>query len=275
MALQDEIARIKQAKADIKTSIETKGGTVGDGTIDTYASAIDNLPSGEDINEYFETTIDTTNYSYFFTRHVIKKFPPITITITNIQDAFNGYEFSVVPELDTSNVTYMSQLFCEAKRITTIPHFNTSKVTNMYKMFNQCVELKTIPPIDTGKVTDMWRMFYQCYKLESVPELDGSSLTNVEGMFDYVNTYFTDFGGIKDLGKSYSTTQAENYASYTFRLSFCKNLTHDSLMNVINKLYDIKSKGCANQSLVLGATNLAKLTEEEINIAVNKGWSVS
>lgn len=51
-------------------------------------------------------------------------------------------------------------------------------------------------------------------------------------------------------------------------------LTHDSLMNVINNLYDIKSKGVKNQRLQLGNTNKAKLTAEEIAIATNKGWNV-
>lgn len=46
-------------------------------------------------------------------------------------------------------------------------------------------------------------------------------------------------------------------------------------MNLINNLYDIASKGCKTQQLKLGATNLAKLSEEEIAIATNKGWSVS
>jgi hypothetical protein len=64
-------------------------------------------------------------------------------------------------------------------------------------------------------------------------------------------------------------------ASYKLDLSTCTNLTHDSLMNVINKLYDIKGKGCKNQALVLGTTNLAKLTSTEIEIATAKGWNVS
>lgn len=51
-------------------------------------------------------------------------------------------------------------------------------------------------------------------------------------------------------------------------------LTHDSLMNVINNLYDIKSKGVKPQTLQLGNTNKAKLTAEEIAIATNKGWNV-
>ena len=46
-------------------------------------------------------------------------------------------------------------------------------------------------------------------------------------------------------------------------------------MNIINNLYDIKTKGCNPQGLVLGSINLAKLTSEEIAIATNKGFNVS
>ena len=43
MSVASEIARLQNAKASIKTSIENKGVTVGDGTIDTYASKIDEI----------------------------------------------------------------------------------------------------------------------------------------------------------------------------------------------------------------------------------------
>ena len=46
-------------------------------------------------------------------------------------------------------------------------------------------------------------------------------------------------------------------------------------MNVINNLYDIKTKGCNPQGLVLGSINLNKLTSEQIAIATERGWSVS
>ena len=48
-----------------------------------------------------------------------------------------------------------------------------------------------------------------------------------------------------------------------------------NLMNIINNLYDIKTKGCQAQRLQLGPTNLAKLTDEEKQIAINKGWNLS
>ena len=45
--IQTEIDRLKRAKADIKTAIISKGGTISDtATIDTYASAIDGISTG-------------------------------------------------------------------------------------------------------------------------------------------------------------------------------------------------------------------------------------
>lgn len=45
--IQTEIERLKKAKADIKTAIINKGGTISDtATIDTYASAIDGISTG-------------------------------------------------------------------------------------------------------------------------------------------------------------------------------------------------------------------------------------
>jgi hypothetical protein len=65
-------------------------------------------------------------------------------------------------------------------------------------------------------------------------------------------------------------------------LSTCTALTHDSLINVINGLYDLNlTYDVANggtlytQTLNLGSTNKAKLTAEEIAIATAKGWTVS
>lgn len=55
------------------------------------------------------------------------------------------------------------------------------------------------------------------------------------------------------------------------------NITEEkeSLMNIINNLYDIATAGVQPQKLQLGSTNLAKLTDEEKVIATNKGWSLS
>ncbi len=53
-----------------------------------------------------------------------------------------------------------------------------------------------------------------------------------------------------------------------------KLLTHDSLMSVINALKDYSSSSTA-YTVAFGDENLAKLTEEEIAMATEKGWTLS
>ena len=84
-----------------------------------------------------------------------------------------------------------------------------------------------------------------------------------------------NFGGLENIGEAYLTTKSELYSYYTISLNYSTKLTHESLMNVINNLYDIANKGVMPQQLVLGSTNLAKLTAEEIQIATDKGFEIS
>ena len=113
-----------------------------------------------------------------------------------------------------------------------------------------------------------------CLGLTSIPRLNFESIVNVSSFLSGSNNVVT-LGGFENLGKAYLTTTAANYTNYGLDLTSCSKLTHDSLMNVINNLYDIKTKGCKEQRLQLGVTNLAKLTDEEKQIAIDKGWNVS
>lgn len=54
-------------------------------------------------------------------------------------------------------------------------------------------------------------------------------------------------------------------------LSPCESLTHDSLMVVINGLQTVTE----TQTLTLGSTNLDKLTQEEKQVAIDKGWTLA
>lgn len=179
-----------------------------------------------------------------------------------------------IPLIDTSNVTEMNSMFRQCENLQTIPLLNTSKVKQMQYTFSYCYSLTSIPQLDTSNVRSFYNTFYDCNSLTDVPLLNASSAINVAQVFDSCSK-LTNFGGFQNLGQAYSTAQSTNYSSYKLDLQRCSNLTHDSLMNVINNLYDIKTKGCNSQQLILGSTNLAKLTAEEIAIATNKGWSVS
>ena len=139
--------------------------------------------------------------------------------------------------------------------------------TNGSGIFSYCT-LEEIPKVDTSEVTFVASMFYFA-KAKIIPEINASKFTNIESiLMNCAN--LEDFGGFLNLGKAYPDTSIQE--SLALGLQNNNKMTHDSLMNVINKLYDISNK--RTQIINLGATNKAKLTAEEIAIATNKGWTV-
>ena len=213
------------------------------------------------------------NFHYYY--HLIAM-PLLDISIRTDLNLMFGecYSLTTIPQLDTSNATDMSYMFGNCHSLTTIPKLDTSNVTNISGMFKGCTSLTTVPQLDTSNATDMSYMFQTCNSLTTIPQLDTSNVTNTRDTLYYL-TSLENFGGLLNLGQAYSTSLSANYYTYGLKLSNSTKLTHESLMNIINGLYDIKTKGCKSQQLVFGATNLAKLTSEEIAIATNKGWSVS
>jgi surface protein len=219
--------------------------------------------SGTDISENLEglNTSNITNMSYMFSS---------CSKLTSID----------ISNFDTSNVTNMSNMFngCSSLVTLNLGNIDTSNVTNMNSMFSSCTKIKKIPQINTSNVTNMYGMFNNSASIEKIPELDGSRVITVERLINIQNTKLTDFGGIKNLGKNYSITISPQYTNYTLNLNMCPNLTEQSLINVLTKLYDIATKGCQIQKVNLGSTNLAKLTSEEgqaaLTQAQNYGWTV-
>jgi surface protein len=136
-------------------------------------------------------------------------------------------------------------------------NIKTSNVTDMSWMFSNCKSLISldISNLDTSNVTKMNRMFANCNSLEvlNLSNFDASSVTDASYMF-YKCTALTDFIAPRNI-------------SVSIDFSYCTKLTHDSLMSIINNLATVTDK-----TLTLGATNLAKLSEEEKAIATNKGW---
>lgn len=135
--------------------------------------------------------------------------------------------------------------------------------------------------IDLSECTSLSQMFYNC-DIETIihTNFDCSSVIGCSNIFTS-NNKLVNLCALKNLGKGY-TQKTNNYSNYRLILQDCSNLTHDSLMNIINGLYDLNlTYDVANggtlytQSLILGETNLAKLTETEIAVATNKGWAVS
>ena len=208
-----------------------------------------------------------------------------TSNVTSMNSMF--YNCNSLANLDlssfnTSNVTSMNSMFYNCQKLATLDlsSFNTSNVTSMRNMFYYCYSLVNLDlsSFNTSKVTNFYQTFSRCEKIVSIPKLNASMSTNVSNFADYC-TSLTDFGGLENLGQAYSTTTSANNYNYKLDLSTCTALTEQSLINVLTNLYDIKTKGCNTQQVILGSTNLAKLVSEEGQQALQKaqqfGWNIS
>lgn len=133
--------------------------------------------------------------------------------------------------------------------------------------------IKKLPYMDTSEVVNGSYMFSRFSGLEELQELDCSKMNNVSNMLASCLA-LKICGGFKNLGMAFLPTASANYTNYTLNLSNTI-LDHDSLMNVINKVYDIASLGVQPQSIVFGTANKNKLSEEELQILTSKGWSYS
>lgn len=205
--------------------------------------------------------------------------------LTNVEGLFSGCRSIVgeltLPVMDTEQCTSFMNMFhnCGASKIKGLESLNTSNVTNMSQMFGSMYSLTEldISTWNTKKVTNMSQTFSNCINLLTLSPVYADSVTYISYVFSGM-TKLSNFNGFINLGKGYSTTQNANYSSYKLDLSRLINLTEESLINILNNLYDIKTKGCKPQTVVLGKTNLAKLTSEEGQTALSnaqaKGWTV-
>ena len=160
------------------------------------------------------------------------------------------------------------------KYIKKFPVVDISDYNDMQFMFDGFQYLLEAPELDTSNIQLMGYAFRNCYKLITIPQLNAQKVKSLSDCFR--NCYeLTYFGGLLNLGENYSTTWPANQSSTSLNLSNSNKLTHDSLINAINGLYDLATNGCNIQQLVIGSTNIAKLTAEEIAIATEKGWTVS
>ena len=297
-------AKVNVPEKQLGTKTITTNGTYNarDDNLDGY-SEVEVATSGVDINEYLSDkitkgtsssggwlktilklrsplTIEGTSAEYMFYQYPLNELPQLdTSNVTNMMDMFYGCRnLTTIPQIDTSNVTKMDSMFAYCSKLTTMPQIDTSKVNSMTYMFGHCSKLTTIPQLDTSNVTRMDEMFSYCSKLTTMPQLNGEKLTAVVGAFNGCKS-LENFNGIINLGQAYLTTQSANYSNYKLVLTNSTLLTEQSIINILNNLYDIKTKGCNAQQVVLGSTNLAKLTSEEgqqaLSNAQAKGWIVS
>ena len=230
-----------------------------------------------------------------------------TSKVTDMEGIFTGCSSLTSLDLsgfDTSKVTSMVDMFSNCSSLTSLDlsNWNTSSVgtsgygssfkrmfsscsslksldissfdlSNTYggeyysltSMFNGCKNLKTLklPNSVSFNKTDIYLndMFYDCSSLESL-DLTGWDTTNVVGM----SVMFGKCWKLTNL--TLGNDWASNSKISSFNLSYSP-LTHESAVDVINKL------ATRSNSPVIQFSNKVSLYQSEIDVATNKGWSVS
>lgn len=228
------------------------------------------------------------------------------IDTSNVTNMFGMYKrctnLKVVPKLNTDKVTKMGDMFSGCTFLTKLDlsNWNTSKVTDMSNMFASCQNLIEIGNLDTSSATTIHRMFFDCKSLITVPKISlksmvstsFSSITSKGAYFLNGATSVTTFGGFVDCehitvwGGADTTNPFSSLTNLTniqemgviksgFNLSKCTKLTVESLMVVINALYDYATEGSTTQTIILGSTNLNKLSDAQIAVGTSKGWTLS
>ena len=259
----------RQKLVNIADAVWAKKGITGNMTLDAIASNITSMP------------ISDNNAKYDFSKSGIKSSGDLLSYLTTVD----------LTGLDTSRYTNMSRMFYNYPSLTSLDlsSFNTSKVTDMSSMFIYCHSLTTlnVSNWNTTNVTRMPSIFAGCRSLTSldVSNFDTSNVTNMNNMFEGCSSLtsldVSNFDTSKvtsmpsmfhDCSKLSNLTLGNDWASNSsiksFGLYSCP-LTHESAVDVINKL------ATRSNSPVIEFNNKVELYQSEIDVATNKGWSVS
>lgn len=246
--IADNLQTLIDCKTDMKSAIESKGVAVSGG-LSTYADAIRSMSNTNNVIKCEQGLRYNLNDS----------------TKTLVLDAINITDATGLCANGDGADKYNS-----AKKIVIV---NLGGIQNISSMFYCNKNLETIDLInfDSSNVSNMNVMFYECTSLTSIPLFDCSSIstgTNIDIFQHSTPENLTYIGGFKNLGK------VPGFSKPTYFLGTCSNLTHESVMNVINNLYDRASAGYSNISLKFHVNSLALLSDEEKAIAINKGWTL-
>lgn len=149
---------------------------------------------------------------------------------------------------------------CRSMTSLTLPANFGQAAANLGSCFHNCVKLTslTLPDGFGQNAITLYNCFSGDSRLTSLhlPTGFGQNSTNNTNCFNNCSA-LTDITGNPNFKRSLD-------------LHFCLNLTHDSIMVVINGLQTV-----TGQTLTLGTANLAKLTDEEKKIATDKGWTLA
>lgn len=245
MSIANEIQRIQSAKANIKSAIEEKGVTVGDGTIDTYAEKIGEISAGGGIElDRYLKTATFTSLNMFGTKEAVFNFDSI---------------------VDIASLFYCDT---EEKRNNTVEHL-TINCPTLIKSVQQMLycqypytdlTLKRLTlNVDTQNCTNYKNAFTHQRALEVI---DGKPL-------DYSSVTASNINGFSNCIALVEVRFVANSIKYSISFVNCSKLSTDTRQSIFDGLATVDTA----QTLTLH--NDVKILQSQVDSANAKGWTIA
>ncbi len=260
MSIASEIQRIQTAKANIKSAIENKGVTVGDGTIDTYAEKISEISAGG--SGGYEQGFEDGKNSVV---DLGKLCESISFKSLNV---FGKGEVT----LDLENLSTLDNTFYENRADevnVTVEHITINCLNSITSMASA---FRTISPYDytlkritlNAKLQDEAAFNYAFANRRTLEVIDGEPLNflnarAIANLFQACNA-LVEFRVVS------------NSISANFNVSPSPNLSTDTIRSIIDGLADLT--GGTAQTLTVHKTVGGKLTDEQKATITAKNWTL-
>lgn len=186
---------------------------------------------------------------------------------TNIRGFFHNQRNLVgIPMMDTSNVLDFSEAFYGCSSLKQLPNWDFSNGRNFYSCFRECrfYELIFDAPLATT--------YNQMCAFSHIPTiiLDGTSCEDVSQLFGWYGDQMPSVSHLVVKNIKCNWDDNDGFAA-------CPNITYESIIEQINSLYDFRGNGDndTTRTLKINTNTMALLSDEDKQIAINKGWMLT
>lgn len=288
-----DLIDVRDARALFANLRDTTGGLSADQKIASVLS--------------YSDTENAHDFSFMFAGSDITFAPNFdTSNMTSAKSLFSSCTKlkNVSLSIDSSKKYELNEAFSGCSNLHSVSFDKTPKVKSMidafYNAMLHAVDDETFPYMDTSEVTNFGSAFAVNYNtaqnaLRTIPtyDLSGASYVGIRSMFLYRRIIEIPDLILPELSNSDwdSLFKSKNSTYYFFSrntalsklhftdihgsldVSVSTKFTREALLEIIGNLRDMT--GSTPLTLTLGATNLAKLTEEDIALATEKNWTVA
>ncbi len=234
---------------------------------------------------YFKVS-DITIWNINFSTEILSRSQPLYMIFKDFTRLHEPRYISSLPSLEAIKFINTKSTFSDLnldgdKNIKTVIGYQNSNLKrvycrNCYLFDRESVDYSTVDNVNS---------LYNSYNYSNIIVPKSLDMSKIGNYSDFINsqTVLTlnklDFTSAKTFSITapclVSIEEILGQIKIPVSFSTSNNLNHDTLIRILNALYDYSTDTENTYTLTLGTTNLAKLTDEEKAIATNKGWTLS